>query len=102
MCVYSFKRSGGKKNDKLVKDFYTERSKVVHGHQSLVSINLVEAMNKLLVLLFLTIANNGNLWKSEQELKNWCDDKKWGSTVNLSDSFPRVYLNRILELKNDI
>lgn len=67
-----------KQISQIVRDFYTERSKVVHGHQTSTLLQMVENIDTLSTLLCLTIAQNGELWKSEKDLRNWCEDKKWG------------------------
>ncbi len=67
-----------KKLSKIVKKFYDERSRVVHGHDNDALLHLVEAMDVMGTLLCLVMSNNMNLWKDDGDLRNWCEDRKWG------------------------
>jgi hypothetical protein len=83
----------------IVKNFYGERSKVVHGHQHTVSSTIVESMNKLCILMCVKIANNYSLWKNETDLRNWTEDRKMGvQNASLNESFPNTYLHKAIEL----
>jgi hypothetical protein len=67
---------------KTVKRFYDTRSGVVHGSSKkakTLTSPLVEGMDRLVLLLCLTIAANSTLWNSKEALQMWCEKERWGS-----------------------
>jgi len=87
---------------KIVKRFYNARSGVVHGSRKKrkdLSPTLVEAMDRLMILLYLTIAKNHKLWSSTDDLRNWCDMQRWGNpTTEIEMPYSRTYLKNAIDL----
>lgn len=90
------------KISKIVNEFYNARSAIVHGGKKKVksiSINIIESMDRLLTLTQLIICTNLNLWKSDNELKNWCEEQKWGEEYkNVNIPFSKNYLNNAIKV----
>lgn len=87
---------------KIVKRFYDARSGVVHGSRKKVrnlSQSLVEAVDRLSVLLYLTIGMNPQLWKSVDGLRDWCEMQRWGEpSTEVKVPYPHTYLKNAIEL----
>ena len=84
---------------KIIKQFYNERSKVVHGSSSSVHINMIESVDRLIVLLCLIISNNKNQFRNQENIQNWCEDIKWGQRkFEIILPFPNTYLKNALKL----
>ncbi len=85
-----------------VRKFYTARSSVVHGNRrrtSDISPELLEGMDRLILLLCLMIAANVADWSSMEALTSWCEDQKWGApAVAIIQPFPGQYLTGALRL----
>lgn len=90
------------KLSKLVKDFYNVRSGVVHGNAGKLkrlSPELLESIDRLCLLVCLTIAANPTILGSEEALRKWCDLKKWGfASDDLAIPFSSNYLTNALNL----
>ena len=88
-----------KKISKLIKHFYTERSKVVHGSNASVPLYIVESVDRLIVLLCLVIATNRNNFHTKENIQNWCEDIKWGHhQYDIYKPFSDLYLKNALKL----
>ena len=87
---------------RIVKRFYEVRSGIVHGSRkkvSKLSPELVEAIDRFCILLYLTIASNSELWASKQDLQNWCESERWGNpTINIQPTSLRRYVNNAIKL----
>lgn len=84
---------------KIIKQFYNERSKVVHGSSSSVHINMIESVDRLIVLLCLIISNNKNQFRNQEKIQNWCEDIKWGQQkFDIILPFSNTYLKNALKL----
>ena len=87
---------------KIIKDFYNARSGIVHGgNRKLLKLspNILESVDRLCLLLYLTIAANHSLWSTKEALQNWCDSQKWGySTGGINFPYPENYLENALKL----
>jgi hypothetical protein len=86
----------------IIKRFYNARSGVVHGSRKKakeLTPALVESVDRLTLLLCLVIGANYELWPSDDALREWCEDQRWGepwTTVNIP--FPVTYLNNAIAL----
>lgn len=87
---------------KIVKRFYDARSGVVHGsHRKLRQLtpSLVEAVDRLSVLLHLTIGANHQLWSSVENLRKWCEMQRWGApSTEVRAPYTRSYLKNAIAL----
>ena len=85
---------------RLVKDFYDARSGVVHGNRRKrrkLSDQLLEAADRVVLLLCLTIAANVDKWNSQEAIREWCESQRWGSPASdVVVPFPTRYLNNAL------
>jgi hypothetical protein len=84
----------------IIIKFYKTRSKIVHGNNKKINeISLLEFMDRILILLYLTISHNSNLWHSVNDLKKWLDLKRWGYQIDhIIYPFPKYYINNTLAL----
>jgi len=87
---------------RAVARFYNARSEVVHGRQrktAMISSSMLEGVDRLVLLLILTMGNNPTLWTSFEDVLSWIDDQKWGATVQrIRRPFPGSHLTRALQL----
>ena len=87
---------------RMLKRFYDARSGVVHGSKRklrCLSPSLVEAVDRLGILLCLTIGNNSCLWPSVEDLRTWCETQRWGTpSLDVAVPYPDLYLNNALNL----
>lgn len=84
----------------LVKSFYNERSRTVHGTKTSTSYRLLEVIDRMIILICLIVAVNSEKWKSEVDLHKWCDNIKWGKKSDLRFPFPNLYLKNAIKLSN--
>lgn len=86
----------------IIKKFYNFRSGIVHGgkkRQSNLSINLVECVDRLLVMIYLIISANPSMWKSEKSIEDWCNTEKWKApTQNIIIPYSKNYFHWALKL----
>jgi hypothetical protein len=82
----------------LIRKFYKIRSRTVHGSKVDVSIQTLEAVDKMIILLCLVIGFNHETWKTDKELKKWCDEAKWGKASYTNLPFPKIYLSKSIDL----
>ena len=86
----------------IVKQFYDVRSGVVHGGRKKrrqLTPSLVEAVDRLSVLLCLMIAVNSSIWPSVEELRKWCEGQRWGvPSTEVNVPFPQTYLKNAIAL----
>jgi hypothetical protein len=90
------------KLSKIISQFYNIRSSIIHGNRKKdLRINplIIEAIDRICILIYLTISSNSNLWTSEHEFRQWFEKKHWGYNVpDLHYPFSKIYLNNILKL----
>jgi len=90
------------KLSRIIKRFYEVRSGIVHGSRKKVrklSPELVEAVDRLCILLYLTIASNSDVWSSTQDLQNWCEKERWSSpATDIQLTSLQRYINNALNL----
>jgi len=86
----------------IVKRFYDARSGVVHGSRKKrrrLTPSLVEAVDRLSVLLYLIIAANSRLWPAVEELRKWCEGQRWGKpSTEVKVPFPQTHLKNAIAL----
>ena len=87
---------------KIITYFYDIRSAIIHGNRKkLSSINpsIIEVMDRICVLMYLTIASNSQFWTSEQDLRKWFGKLHWGYVMKaIKYPFSRLYLKNIFKL----
>lgn len=84
-----------------VKLFYDLRSAIVHGGRRKVAISdaVIDGMDRIVVLLLLTIAHNSGDWVSFDQLKEAVEEMKWGGSLkDFKRPFPSSHLSRALRL----
>lgn len=93
------------KISKIILRFYDVRSGIVHGSQrkaKKLSENLVECVDRLILMIHLTIAKNHNMWTNLDSLQLWYETQKWGSPYSdIQLPFPKTYLSNALSLVED-
>jgi len=91
---------------KIIKRFYNVRSGVVHGSRKKLrnlTPQLVEAVDRLAVLLYLIIAANSEKWDTVDGLRAWCEKERWSApSKDIILPFSRSYLNRALDLSEKV
>lgn len=91
-----------KQISKIIKSFYNARSGVVHGSRKKLrglSPTLAEAVDRLLILLYLTISANPNLWPSTDLLREWCEAQRWGEPSNeIETPYSHNYIRHAIQL----
>ncbi len=89
-----------KRLSKMVLEFYNARSSIVHGNTRRIADNsLIEAIERIFVLIYLTISYNSNLWPSVKEFRKWFEMQRWGyPSSQVNRPFPKHYLKNALEL----
>jgi hypothetical protein len=87
---------------KLVRHFYKSRSGVVHGSRrrgDSVSINLLEAIDRLILFLCLLLTLNQNKWSSDESLREWCEMQRWDAPdKTIKIPYTRKYFQNTLKL----
>jgi len=87
---------------KIVKRFYAARSGIVHGSRkkaSELSPTLLEAVDRLAILVCLIFAANTDRWPSHEELQRWGEGQRWGQpTTDVVTPFPSSYFSNALAL----
>lgn len=91
-----------KRISRVIKDFYNYRSGIVHGRIKKIeniSINLLEGVDRLIVMVYLILAANPKIWWCEKSIEDWCNNEKWRSpSDNIEYPFSNKYLIWALEL----
>lgn len=85
----------------LVGRLYEARSGIVHGgrrKRKKLTPRLLEACDRLAVLLLLVVAHNAAGWIDEEGFRRWASDERLGPPSRLTLPFPPVYLSRALGL----
>jgi hypothetical protein len=86
----------------IVKRFYEARSGIVHGSRKKarkLTGSLAESVDRLAVLLCLVIGSNYEIWPSDDNLREWCEDQRWGEPSSKVDiPFPVTYLKNAIAL----
>ena len=63
----------------IVLKFYDTRSAIVHGHRKKpASTSISESLDQLLILTYLTVSYNKDMWGSIQQFRAWLDAQRWG------------------------
>jgi hypothetical protein len=90
------------KISRIILRFYEVRSGIVHGSQKKakkLSENLIECVDRLILLIHLTIANNQHLWTNLDSLRLWYEEQRWGKPFdNVVLPFSQSYLMNALSL----
>lgn len=85
---------------KAVKMVYDTRSRIVHGGHKRnlkLPIGILEGMDRLTLLLLLTLAANSTFWPTQDDLAVWCENQRWGTkSIKIIRPFPSIYLQRSL------
>lgn len=85
---------------KMVKSFYDIRSLVVHGgtrkKSKPASVKQLEAAERVLLLLLVTIANNIELLQADDAVQSWVEHQRWGINRTLARPFRPGDLKRAL------
>ena len=84
----------------VMKFFYDARSQVVHGgtrkKSKLASVEQLEAAERVLLLLLVTIASNTELLQSETAVQDWVEHQRWGIDRTIARPFRPGDLKRAL------
>lgn len=87
---------------RILKRFYEVRSGVVHGSKKKarkLTENLLEAVDRIALLLNLVISSNTAIWSSTESLREWCETQRWGEPSNeIVIPFPDTYLKNMLKV----
>ena len=87
---------------KNVKAFYDLRSGIVHGGRRRVpsqSETLLEGIDRLVILLLLTISSNAGAWASFDRIVEEVEARKWGAGEKpIQRPFPVSHLSRAMQL----
>ncbi|MBN1135417.1 MAG: hypothetical protein JXM73_02470 [Anaerolineae bacterium] len=86
---------------RMLKHFYSGRSGIVHGSEkkaARITPGLLEATDRIAVLLCLVIAANSQIWSSSEDLQAWCENQRWGEAWQVKIPFPGSYLRNALVL----
>jgi hypothetical protein len=87
---------------KIVRRFYDARSCVVHGNakkQGSLEPALLEAADRLVLLLCLLLAANIGTWASPEDMRQWCEGQRWGNpAADVLTPFPSSYLRNAVAL----
>jgi len=85
---------------RILKRFYDARSGIVHGSHNKakkITSSLLETGDRLTVLLCLIIAANSKLWSTTENLREWCENQRWGEpSSEVKIPFPDIYLRNAL------
>jgi len=86
---------------KIVTEFYKARSGIVHGGKKRIKSinkNILESMDRLLALVIILICSNKQIWNTNESLRLWCENQKWGmpdGKINLF--FSKNYLSNAIK-----
>ena len=90
-----------KKISQHVKKFYNARSGIVHGGKKKlkhVSPNLLEGIDRILILLYLIIIHNIEKWNTDEKLKIWLENEKFGiPDSNKTVPFSKNYITNAMK-----
>lgn len=90
---------------RIILKFYDVRSGIVHGSQKKakkLSPNLIECVDRLILLTHLTIAKNSTLWTNLESLRIWYEEQRWGRPYeNVGLPFSQSYLLNALSLVDE-
>jgi hypothetical protein len=85
---------------KIIKTFYDARSGIVHGSRDKtkhVKPELLETVDRLLLMLNLIMASNVKKWSSQDALREWCEGERWGTpSQDVIVPFTKSYLRNSL------
>lgn len=86
---------------KIVTEFYNARSGIVHGGKKRIkgiNKNIIESMDRLLALVIILICSNKQLWNTNESLRLWCENQKWGMPYgNINVHFSKIYLSNAIK-----
>lgn len=89
------------KISRIIKEFYDVRSGIVHGgkkKQGKLNDSLLESVDRLTMLLYLTISANSDVWPSKEELRKWCEMERWSCPSIKITPYPQKYLVSAIKL----
>jgi hypothetical protein len=85
---------------RIFKRFYETRSGIVHGSQKKAKIltpTLLETVDRLTILLYLSISANFKQWTTTKSLQEWCETQRWGApSSEIVVPYPDIYLKNAL------
>jgi len=87
------------KSSRVVRDFYDARSRVVHGGRGKPrgpDPQLLEAADRLSLLLAITLAANSTVFGSFDGAARWVEDQRWGQDLTITRPFRDGDLKRAL------
>lgn len=87
------------KSSRVVRDFYDARSRVVHGSRGKArgpGLRLLEAADRLSLLLAITLAANASVFGSFDRAARWVEDQRWGRDATITRPFRDGDLKRAL------
>jgi len=91
-----------RKVSRLVKNFYDIRSGVVHGNRkkaAMLTARLLDAVDRLILMLCLIIASNSDKWISQETLREWSESQRWGGpSTNVLIPIPAMYIRNTLTM----
>jgi hypothetical protein len=81
-----------------LRGLYDARSRVVHGNRrpKRSTASLLEAGDRMAVLLLLVVAANAHLWPDEGRFRSWLDDERWRGPTKVHLLFGPIYLSRAI------
>lgn len=86
---------------KTVTEFYNARSGIVHGGKKRIkniNNNVLETMDRLLALVIILICSNRTIWDTNESLRLWCENQKWGTPYeNIYVHFSKSYLSNAIK-----
>ena len=85
---------------RTVQSFYSMRGSIVHGKAPADSNDLIRTLefgDRMVVLISLVLAANGNTWSNADDMRRYCDSVRWGETPSCSRPWSRRYLNTALD-----
>ena len=102
-CAFLLSDEPGKRRriSKAIKTFYDLRSGIVHGGRRRVAVSptFLEGVDRLVVLLLLTLSANTGSWQSFPHVVAETENRRWGgSELTIHRSFPGSHLARALLL----
>jgi hypothetical protein len=83
---------------RVMKRFYDARSQVVHGgaRKKKLTPQLLEAADRVSILIMLALAANATVWGSESGFQDWCEDERWSAPSDLRRPFGARHLGSII------
>jgi hypothetical protein len=86
----------------IIKKFYTLRGNIVHGDKKGKAVNpgFIEGVDRLIILACLKLAANASKWQSNESLRAWYENERWGMRDNILIPYPKIYLKNSINISN--